>query len=112
MPKLPELLKGFKLVEGKKYDDHRLQSISGEEVPVTPYRHYEYHIYLEFTGSNNINSQEQLLDILEKELFTPRTIYTRYHNPYECKFTYLEVANTGNNGITIYAVAQSDRIFK
>jgi hypothetical protein len=113
MPTLSKLLEKFKLYQGRTINNYKLISVTGEEDKIVQYRQYEYHVDLLFTGPTDVSSQDQLLDTLQQQLFTPMIIYTSYHNPYSCKFVSLSVDNVDekNNTVMIHAVAESDRVF-
>jgi len=111
MPDLGRLLKGFKLSSGNVYaNKFTLNSTHGQEQTITKNKQYKYYVDLKFTGPTDLNSQNQLLDVLQEQLFEPMDILSAYHNPYECKFISLDVTNIGNNSITIHAIADSHRV--
>lgn len=80
MPSVEEFKKNFNLVHGHQFGNWRIVSLSVEERTILRYQEYLFPITLVLEGVGDLDELNENLSSLE----VPRTIYSKYGNPYEC----------------------------
>lgn len=110
MPEKEEYLAGFGLHINYELSGFKLTSIDLKHNTVKRYHEYTYPIVMIWQKVDPNASYQGLIQGLERQVSSDRTIYTQYGNPYRCHFGDLSHNYMEGSTVVINAMGHCERI--